>query len=346
MDKKTQVGIIGATGYTGSELARILVRHPNVILAGISSETHAGKDFSEVHPMFSEIFDLSLVRAKDLLADENIEILFLALPHGVSMEFVREMDTGGRRIIDLSADFRLDSSETYDAWYPKPHVYPQGFQSSVYGVPELFANEIRSSNLIGNPGCYPTAAILGLAPLAYGGVIDPDIIVDAKSGVTGAGVKPKATNHFSNVHGDFKAYGLPTHRHTIEIEQTLNKLNKKDHRIQFTPHLLPVDRGILATIYCRSAVKAETLHLEELYREFYKDKPFIRWRSFPPSIKDVRGTNYCDIYAYFDKRSDKIIVLSVIDNLMKGAAGQAVQNMNLLLGIDETTGLDQIPLRP
>lgn len=346
MDKKIQVGIIGATGFTGSELARILLRHPKVNLAAISSETHAGRDFSEVHPMFRNIFDLPLVTAKDLLADENIEILFLALPHGVSMEFVRDMDTGSRRIIDLSADFRLDSDETYNAWYPKSHVYPQGFKRSVYGVPELFEDEIRNSDLIGNPGCYPTATILGLAPLAYAGVIDPDIIVDAKSGVTGAGVKPKETNHFSNVHSDFKAYGLPTHRHTIEMEQTLNKLNKKDHRIQFTPHLLPVDRGILATIYCRSAVKPEALHVEELFREFYKDKPFIRWRSFPPAIKDVRGTNYCDIYAYYDKRSEKVIVLSAIDNLMKGAAGQAVQNMNLLLDIDETTGLDQIPLRP
>ncbi|MDX1438478.1 MAG: N-acetyl-gamma-glutamyl-phosphate reductase, partial [Rubricoccaceae bacterium] len=251
MSSRINVGIVGATGYTGAELARILLRHPDVTLGGISSETYAGQSFSAVHPSFKNICELALVNAEQLLGDDDIEVLFLALPHGVSMDFVREVYGTNKKIIDLSADFRLDEKALYDAWYPKPHEFPEGLDGSVYGLPELFADGIQSASLIGNPGCYPTASILGIAPAVRAGIVEPDIIVDAKSGVTGAGVKPKSSTHFSTVNDDFKAYGLPRHRHTVEIEQALDKLNGKDHRVQFTPHLLPVDRGILATIYCR-----------------------------------------------------------------------------------------------
>lgn len=347
MNEKVQVGIVGATGYTGSELARFLLVHPHVTLAGISSESYAGKPFSEVHSLFQSICDQKLVTARELLDNRDIELVFLALPHGVSMEFVRDTDLSERKIVDLSGDFRLDSKQTYDAWYPKEHVYPEGFEGAVYGLPELFADDIRDARLVANPGCYPTASILGVAPLVDAGHIEASVIVDAKSGVTGAGVKPKISTHFSNVHDDFKAYGLPLHRHTIEIELAMDRLDGETHRVQFTPHLLPVDRGILATIYCKpSSIGSSTKAIGDVYGEFYRGAPFIRWRDQPPSIKDVRGTNYCDIHAYYDERSERIIVFSAIDNLVKGAAGQAVQNMNLMLGFAETSGLGQIPLRP
>lgn len=346
MSNNVNVGIVGATGYTGSELARILLRHPFVTLKGISSESYAGQPFSAVHPAFQGICDNLLVPAEQLLADEGVDVFFLALPHGVSMGYVENLKGDDRTIIDLSADFRLNTKPLYDAWYPTSHTYSEGMDRAVYGLPELFAEEIRDASLIGNPGCYPTASILGTAPAVDAGLIEPDIIVDAKSGVTGAGVKPKSTTHFSNVNDDFKAYGLPRHRHTVEIEQALDRLSEDAHRIQFTPHLLPVDRGILATIYCRPTKATTTEQVQNIYKEFYRDAPFIRLRNSPPSIKAVRGTNYCDIYPYYDERSHKLIILSVIDNLVKGAAGQAVQNLNLSVGFEETAGLDHIPIRP
>lgn len=343
---KAPVGIVGATGYTGSELARLLLRHPGVELKGISSESRAGEPFSDVHPFFAEIFDDKLVTARELFDNEEIQLRFLALPHGISMDYVKSYRDNEARVVDLSGDFRLDGKETYDAWYPKKHSYEEGFADAAYGIPELNRDVILKKKLIANPGCYPTASLLGLAPLIVAGIVEPDIIIDAKSGVTGAGVKPGETTHFSNVSDNFKAYGLRNHRHTIEIELHLNTLNNKRHRVQFTPHLLPVDRGILATMYCKPSVEGDSINLEEIYKQYYADEYFIRVRKSPPSIKDVRGTNFCDIYSCYDPRTGRIIIVSAIDNLVKGAAGQAIQNMNLLLGFPENCGLDLIPLRP
>ncbi len=263
------------------------------------------------------------------------------------MEMVRKYSRYRFRIIDLSGDFRLSSPEVYKQWYGKDHTYAGGFANAVFGLPELFSDRIREAKLVANPGCYPTSAILGTAPLLSGNRIDLSmVIVDAKSGVTGAGIRANPVTHFSNVNDNFKAYGMKSHRHTIEIQETMETLAGSPVMVQFTPHLLPVDRGILSTIYVRPAGGVTEESLREVYRAFYAKAPFIRVRDDMPTLKSVRGTNYCDICVSYDERTGLIVIVSVIDNLVKGAAGQAVQNMNLVAGIDEKAGLDLIPLNP
>lgn len=346
MPKSKRIAIIGATGYTGSELLRILSYHDEVEIAAITSESRAGERFSDVHPFFQGIADQKLHKSADI-EDMELDLVFLALPHGVSMRFVERFKDRPFKIIDLSGDFRLESPETYEAWYQKDHSYPQGFDEAAFGLPELFEEDIKQARLIANPGCYPTSAILGLAPLIKAGWIEEkSIIIDAKSGVTGAGVKAKAVNHFSSVNDNFKAYGLKNHRHSVEIEEKLSKLGEKNIQLQFTPHLLPIDRGILSTIYARPNRQVTETQLREHYAAFYKLAPFVRLREQLPSVKAVRGTNYCDIQVHWDERTGNIIILSAIDNLVKGAAGQAVQNMNLLFGWDQRRSLQQIPMHP
>lgn len=343
---KKKIGIIGATGYTGSELVRILVNHPEVEIALITSESRAGEKFSDIHTSFRGIVDIVLQPASQV-EKTDLDLVFLALPHGVSMDFVKKYHQKPFKIVDLSGDFRLDSPEVYHEWYQKEHVYHEGFDSAVFGLPELNRENIKQSELVANPGCFPTTAILGLAPLLSEGMIESrGIIVDSKTGVTGAGVKPKEVTHFPNVNDNFKAYGLKKHRHTIEIQDTLNKLSSEEVSLQFTPHLLPVDRGILSTIYARPVKEMTTADLNALYLRYYKGHPFVRITPEAPSIKDVRASNYCNIFITFDERTGNIIVLSAIDNLVKGAAGQAIQNMNLMLGLDETAGLKQVPVDP
>ncbi len=345
MDKK-KIGIIGATGYTGSELVRILTNHPDVEITMITSESRAGELFSDVHPFLQGIADQKLVSINDI-DNYELDLVFLTLPHGVSMDFVKRFKNKTFKIIDLSGDFRLSSKEIYEEWYNINHIYPEGIENAVFGSPELYFDEIKEANLIANPGCFPTTAILGLAPLLTDKLIDTNtIIVDSKTGVTGAGIKAKSVNMYSNVNDNFKAYGLKNHRHTIEIQGILDKVSGKETLIQFTPHLLPVDRGILTTIYARPTEKMDEIKLKELYTAFYANAPFVRLRKQEPAIKDVRGTNYCDLYVTYDKRTNMIIVISVIDNLIKGAAGQAVQNMNIMFNLDETKGLNLIPLNP
>ncbi len=345
MNKK-KIGIIGATGYTGSELVRILTNHPAIEITMITSESRAGELFSDVHPFLQGIADQKLVSINQI-DDYELDLVFLALPHGVSMDFVKRFKDRSFKIIDLSGDFRLSSQEVYEAWYQINHVYPEGIEKAVFGSPELYFDKIKEANLIANPGCFPTSAILGLAPLLEANLIEEDrIIVDSKTGVTGAGIKAKTVNLYSNVNDNFKAYGLKNHRHTIEIQGILDEVSGKETTIQFTPHLLPVDRGILTTIYARPKEKMDEIKLNELYTAFYENTPFVRLRKQAPAIKDVRGTNYCDLYVTYDKRTNMVIVISVIDNLIKGAAGQAVQNMNIMFGMDETKGLNLIPLNP
>jgi N-acetyl-gamma-glutamyl-phosphate reductase len=344
--KKYKVAIVGASGFTGSELARLLCRHPQVEIKHITSERHKGKRFSELHGQFLGILDQAL-ESSQVIKNTNLDVIFLALPHGISMDFVKSLAAYKGKIIDLSGDFRLQSPEVYEAWYQKKHVFPEGFKNAVYGLPELYPKKIKESQLVANPGCYPTASILGLAPLMANGLIETEsVIIDAKSGLTGAGVKASDTTHFSNVNENFKAYGIGTHRHTIEIEEQLGLLGATPTRVQFTPHLLPLDRGILATAYSQPKESMTQQKLHNIYEEFYSGKPFIRVRKSAPSIKDVRGSHYCDVFPYWDERTKRIISVSAIDNLLKGAASQAVHNMNLMLGLDEQTGLQQIPLRP
>lgn len=345
-DQKLKVAIVGASGFTGSELARLLLQHSEISISMITSESHAGKPFSTLHPQFFGRLDIPLVKAEEVV-NENIGVIFLALPHGVSMDFVAKWKDSGAKIIDLSGDFRLSTKEVYETWYKKEHSFPEGFQTAVYGLPELFAEQIKTANLVANPGCYPTASILSMAPLFAMQLVDEkSVILDAKSGLTGAGIKASETTHFSNVNENFKAYGIAGHRHTIEIEEQLGKLAGSQTVVQFTPHLLPVDRGILVTAYAKVKGEMDQDKLTKIYRDFYQDQPFVRLRNEAPGIKDVRGSNFCDIFPVWDARTERVIVISAIDNLLKGAAGQAVHNMNLMFGFDEIEGLGQVPLKP
>lgn len=359
-----RIGIMGATGYTGSELVRILSHHPAVEIVYITSESRQGESFADVHPAFMGIAEQVLISAATVLKDPEsypVDLLFLALPHGVSMDYVKRLSEANyaAKIIDFSGDFRLDSPETYGEWYPKAHCYPEGFETAVYGLPERFRESIKTASLVANPGCFPTATLLALLPLlqahrsaSSAWQLDPAFcIVDAKTGVTGAGIKPSLTTHFANVHDNFKAYGVKNHRHTIEIQQMMESYGADLPTVQFTPHLLPVDRGIFATLYLRMQEplpREQSLQqqLQALYRDYYASHPFVRVCDQVPTLKSVRGSNYCHIYVDWDERTGNMILMSAIDNLVKGAAGQAVQNMNLMLGLAEATGLSQVPLSP
>jgi N-acetyl-gamma-glutamyl-phosphate reductase len=345
MNKK-KIGIIGATGYTGSELVRILINHPDVEINLITSESRAGEPFSDVHPFFQGIVDQKLLSINQM-EDVELDLVFLALPHGVSMDFVKKFHGKPFKIVDLSGDFRLNTVADYEQWYQMKHAYPEGIKNAVFGIPELFADQIKEAKLVANPGCFPTTAILGLAPLITNNLVEKkQIIIDSKTGVTGAGIKSKPVNLYSNVNDNFKAYGLKNHRHTIEIQNIFDQLLDEKTLVQFTPHLLPVDRGILSTIYVQPTGEMDEEKLKDIYTKFYVRAPFVRLRKQLPAIKDVRGSNYCDLHVNFDERTNRIIIVSVIDNLVKGAAGQAVQNMNLMLGLNEKQGLNQVPVNP
>lgn len=344
--KMYKAGIVGATGYTGSELARLLINHPDVHLEAISSESNSGTPFSDIHSQFYDIIDDQLITLNEL-SNKDLDVVFLALPHGVSMDFVKDFHNKPYKIIDLSGDFRFKNRETYEKWYKQKHNCPEYLSSAVYGLPELNADLIKKSKLIGVPGCYPTSSILPLAPLVKEGLLEiSSIIIDSKSGVTGAGVKPKKGTHFPSVNDNFNAYSLKDHRHTPEISEVISNWTGQNVSVQFTPHLLPVNRGILTTTYSTAKENVNDKTLKDVYEKYYKNMPFIRIRNSPPSISDVRGSNYCDIYATFDERTNRVITVSCIDNLIKGAAGQAIQCMNIILGLDERSGLKSLPLSP
>jgi N-acetyl-gamma-glutamyl-phosphate reductase len=264
------------------------------------------------------------------------------------MNYVKKWSGERFKIVDLSGDFRLENASVYEQWYKKEHHFKNGFEEAVYGLPELHRLDIEKASLVANPGCYPTVSILTMLPLFAEIKTSKRIstIIDAKSGVTGAGAKAREINHYSNVNENFSAYGLKTHRHSIEIEEQLSGVANDSVSIQFTPHLLPVDRGILSTCYFPNVDNLSQDKIENIYIDFYTHEPFIRLRDEIPGIKDVRGTNYCDIYVTSDERTGNIIAVGVIDNLVKGAAGQAIQNMNIMLGMDESAGLRHVALRP
>lgn len=344
--RKRKVGVIGATGYTGIELIRLLVEHPDVSLEVVTSRSHAGKPLSRIYPSFEGVFDKEL-QPVEAIRDLELDLVFLALPHKVSMDFIREYGTDRFRVVDLSGDFRLGSPEVYEQWYGKKHVAPDHLAGAVYGLPELFRDKIRNADLVANPGCYPTSSILMLLPLIRHGLIDPgSIIIDAKSGVTGAGATPKENTHFPNLFGNFYAYSLKSHRHTPEIERFLSTASDTDVKVQFTPHLLPIDRGILSTAYSTAVKGVSEEQIRETYLSFYEKEHFVRVVDQPPTVKNVRGSNFLDIYATFDERTGRIITISAMDNLVKGAAGQAIQNMNLMFRLIEKSGLVYPPLNP
>ncbi len=343
-----KVGIYGASGYTGQELLSLLLRHPHVQVVAVTSRRYAGVPVADIYPIFIGLTDIAFVDASPEDVAGVVDIAFLALPHGVSMSVAPTFLRAGKKVIDLSADFRLRDIAVYERWYGR-HTAGNLMKYSVYGIPELYEAEIVKARLVANPGCYPTSVILGLAPLLKEKLIDDgSIIADSKSGVSGAGREPQVGTLFCEVDEGFKAYKVGEHRHTPEMEQEISILAGCDVRISFTPHLLPITRGILSTIYASLEKEASTKELIDVYRQFYEGKKFVRvYRNGTfPNISSVRGSNFCDIGLTVDARTKRVIIISAIDNLIKGAAGQAIQNMNLMCGISEDTGLKMISLFP
>jgi N-acetyl-gamma-glutamyl-phosphate reductase len=343
-----KVAVVGASGYTGVELIRLLSGHPGVEITCLTSRQHAGEPIAAIFPSLLGRIDLICDPVDPDLINQKADLIFTCLPHQSAMEVVPAFLADGKRVVDLSADYRLRDAAVYEKWY-QAHSSRHLLAEAVYGLPELTREQIRPARLVANPGCYPTSVALGLAPLIRNKMVElSSLIIDSKSGTSGAGRTAKVGSLFCEVNEGFKAYGVAGHRHTPEIEQTLSDLADTPVLVSFTPHLLPVNRGILSTCYAGLKQQRSTVELVESFREFYQGEPFIRIHpagSFP-DIAFVRGTNFCDIGVVSDSRTGRVIVVSVIDNLVKGAAGQAVQNMNLLLGMAETAGLEGLAAFP
>ena len=343
------VGIIGASGYTGAELARILCNHPEVRITAATSRQNAGRSLSEIFPSLRGKVDIICQNLSVAELSEKADFFFTAVPHKTAMDLVPDLLAAGKKVVDLSADFRLRDVDVYEEWY-QAHSSSQLLKEAVYGLPELYRSDIGGCRLVANPGCYPTSIILGLAPLLKAGAIEvQSIIADSKSGTSGAGRAAQTGSLFCEVHDGFKPYKVGrAHRHTPEIEQELTSLAGGEVRISFTPHLLPISRGILSTVYASLAPGYDREKIDTLYHNQYQQEPFVRLLaedSFP-ATQYVRGSNYCDISYKIDPVNNRIIVMSAIDNVVKGASGQAVQNMNLMLGFEETTGLGIVPIFP
>jgi len=341
----TKIGIIGGTGYTGVELIRLLARHPQAELVVVTSRAESGRRVSEVFPSLRGVCELTYSKPEsDSFAD--CDVVFSATPNGIAMTLARDLMDAGIRLIDLAADFRIKDVAVWEHWYGVQHACPELLDDAVYGLPEVNREAIRSARLVANPGCYPTAIILGWMPLLKAGLVDVgDLIADAKSGVSGAGRGANVRTLLTEAADSFKAYGLTGHRHHPEIEQTLLQLSGKSPGLVFTPHLAPMIRGIHATLYAKLVTEHAT-DLQALYEEAYADEPFVDVMPAGslPETRSVRGSNICQIAVYRNER--RVIVLSVLDNLVKGAAGQAVQNFNLMFAYDEKTGLEIVPLAP
>ncbi|SJZ31458.1 N-acetyl-gamma-glutamyl-phosphate reductase [Selenihalanaerobacter shriftii] len=337
-----KVGVVGSTGYTGVELVRLLSRHPKVSLKLITSRSFSGKKIADIYPNLQGIVDLECEELDFTEIADRVEVVFTALPHGVSMSVVPKLLQVGVKVIDLSGDYRYQDQELYEEWYTESHQSPDLLSEAVYGLPELNREVIKESRLIANPGCYPTSAILALTPVVNKGLIDLNsIIIDSKSGATGAGRTPSRATHFCEVSENFKAYKVAQHRHTSEIENGVKMVANKEVVLSFTPHLVPMKRGILSTVYTQLKQNFTTKELRELYQDFYSSHPFVRIHKVGklPETKYVVNSNYCDIGLKVDSRTNRLVIVSTIDNLIKGSSGQAIQNFNLLSGLSETTGL-------
>ena len=337
-ESKIGVTVIGATGYSGAELVRILLQHPRVKLEKVISRTFVGKPISQIHPWLRT----NLICQELNIGEITSSIVFTALPHATSMGIVGKLYGKSRKIVDLSADFRLQDTRIYEKWYGLVHQQPNLLRKAVYGLPELNRDKIRKSCLVANPGCYPTAAILALAPALQKNLIEKQaIIVDAKSGVTGAGRKLTLTTHFPEVNENMNAYQVEGHRHLPEMEEELSKLSGGKVQITFVPHLIPLNRGILSTCYARLCNSLNVREIQDLYTQFYQQDPFVEVLPVGnfPQIKEVIFSNRCRLGLTINNTTGWLIVISVIDNLGKGASGQAVQNMNLMCGFPEELGL-------
>jgi len=337
-----KIGIVGTSGYAGSELLRLLSGHPEAEVVYVASTTKVGQKVGDVLPQFDRFYDLVFEPVDARAMGERCDVVFTATPHGVAMGLAEEVLAGGAALIDIGSDFRFDDPAVYAAWYGQEHTQPALAKKAVYGLVELFRDRIPGAGLIANPGCYPTSAILALAPLVRERLIDlSTIVVASMSGVSGAGQTPKPMYHFPDCVENVQAYGMPGHRHTPEIERGLSLvLGEPVPPISFTPHLIPMSRGILTHANAKWCRPVKTEEVVELYREFYKGAAFVRVLADRlPQTKLVMGSNFCDIAPRVDARSGRILVESAIDNLVKGAAGQAIQNMNVRFGIDERAGL-------
>jgi N-acetyl-gamma-glutamyl-phosphate reductase len=336
-----KVGVLGASGYAGAELLRLCAEHPALDVVHAGAESLAGEAVGEVYPGLASVYPTTRFEAVDPLALDGLDLLFLALPHGVAGPMAEEVTARVGVVIDLSADFRLTDADVYSRWYHSEHPAPELLGSFAYGLPELFRSSLEGARRVAAPGCYPTAAALALRPLVQAGVIEPTgVVVDAASGVSGAGRRLSADTQFASVNEDFRAYALLGHRHTPEIEQAVGA------QVLFTPHLAPMTRGILATCYARPGTEVSTGDLLGVLEGVYADEPFVLVGDSPPSTKATYGSNSAHITARYDERTGWVIVLCAIDNLMKGASGQAVQCANLALGIAETTGLPRAGVTP
>jgi len=342
--RQIKVGIINVTGYVGAELARLLYQHPQVELVTVTGRSAAGQKLGDVFPNFAGTN--YIIKAE---LDSEIDIAFSAMPHKSSADVVPPLLKQGIKVVDASADFRLKNAGEYPKWYGFTHPSPELLTEAVFGLPELHRGEIASASLVANPGCYSTSAILALAPIAKEGLIYPDVVVDSKSGISGAGRTLSFTTHYSEASENVLAYSLEGHRHLPEIEQELKTLNPSfSLSITFVPHLVPMTRGILSTCYAKLADSRQLTadNLKQLYREFYKHAPFVQITTKPPHTKHVWGTNFCLIYPTVDSKTARLIVISCLDNLVKGGAGQAVQNMNVMFDLPETTGLEALAIYP
>lgn len=343
MGKKFRVAIAGASGYAGAELVRLAAAHPYYEITAVTSEKSAGQLVSAVFPSLTGVVEhrFEALATEDLA--ERADAVFLALPHTKSQDPVALCMKAGKLVVDLSADYRLKDVAAYEQWYQTPHAHPHLLEKAVYGLPELHREAIAKATLVASPGCYPTAAILQLAPLLAKKLVQPDmIVIDAKSGISGAGRSPALPYHFPEAHESLEPYKIGTHRHIPEIEQELSGMMKKTGAVTvtFTPHLVPMNRGILSTAYCKLVRDMTLTDLRALYKEFYKGERFVRlYEDIVPNPRYIKGSNFCDVGVYTDPRAGWVVTVAAVDNLVKGAAGQAIQAMNLMMGIPEESGL-------
>ncbi len=335
-----KVAIAGATGYTGSELLRLLTQHPHVEVVGVTSEQSAGEPLTKRLPFLKGHYHLTLQSLDAASLAREADLIFMALSPTQGMDVARHFIDAGKRVIDLSADYRLRSPLVYEKWYGVRHLQPALIKKACYGLSEVYREKIATAHLIANPGCYPTAALLALYPFIQGGYLDPqrELIIDAKSGISGAGRTPSPQTHFCEANEGMTAYKIGVHRHLPEIESQVMRLGGKKGKVIFTPHLLPVNRGLLATIYLPLNRHFSQRQLETVL-SCYRNEPFIRLVSDPPNLTDVKGTNFCDISVHIASSGRMAILVSAIDNLVKGASGQAIQNMNIMMDWEESLGL-------
>ncbi|MCU5529950.1 N-acetyl-gamma-glutamyl-phosphate reductase [Bacillus thuringiensis] len=342
-----KVAIIGATGYGGIELMRLLEQHPYFSIASLHSFSQVGECITDVYPHFQNVLVHTLQEIDVEEIGKEAEIVFLATPAGVSAELTPKLLAVGLKVIDLSGDFRMKDPFIYEQWYKRAAAKEGVLRDAVYGLSEWKRSEIQKANLIANPGCFATAALLAVLPLVRSGIIEEDsIIIDAKSGVSGAGKTPTTMTHFPELYDNLRIYKVNEHQHIPEIEQMLTEWNRETKPITFSTHLIPISRGIMVTLYAKVKREMEIEQLQQLYEEAYEQSAFIRIRMQGefPSPKEVRGSNYCDMGIAYDERTGRVTVVSVIDNMMKGAAGQAIQNANIVAGLEETIGLQHMPL--